>query len=61
MPIQYKLGVMARYDRECLVPYLEDICALQLSKKKAGEMIEACNEEIAQINQTALSKVVILH
>lgn len=48
---------MARYDREFLVPYLEDICALELSKQKIGNMIEASKKEIDVIEKTALRKV----
>lgn len=48
---------MARYDREFLVPYLEDICALQLSKRKIKNMIASSEEEISEINQAALNSV----
>lgn len=48
---------MARYDREFLVPYLEDICALQLSKKKIVGMIASSHKEIKKINDSALKNV----
>lgn len=48
---------MAKYDRDFLVPYLEDICTLQLSKKKLEKMISTAKQEISNINYEALSKV----
>lgn len=48
---------MARYEREFLVPYLEDICALQLSKQKLMGLISGADKEIARINQNALKEV----
>lgn len=48
---------MARYDREFLVPYLEDVCALHLSKQKLIGMIGASNREIENIQQNALNGV----
>lgn len=52
---------MARYNREFLVPYLEDICALQLAKQKMRRMIESSKKEISNINQEALEKVEAPH
>lgn len=57
MPIKYKEDIMARYNRDFLVPYLEDICALHLSKQKIHRMIELSNQEISKINKTALENV----
>lgn len=48
---------MARYDREFLVPYLEDICALHLSKQRLNGMILASRDETSRINLTALRSV----
>lgn len=48
---------MAKYDREFLVPYLEDICALHLSKKKIVSMIASSHKEIKKINDSALNNV----
>lgn len=48
---------MARYDRDFLVPYLEDICSLQLSKQKIHQMIHTAKNEIEYINRSALEKV----
>lgn len=47
---------MARYDRDFLVPYLEDICALHLSKQKIVKMIALAHREIKNINDVALQK-----
>lgn len=57
MPIQRKEDTMARYDREFLVPYLEDICVLHLSKQKLFRLIESSKKEIERINARALSNV----
>lgn len=48
---------MARYNREFLVPYLEDICSLQLSKQKIQQLIHTSRHEIENINRSALEKV----
>lgn len=48
---------MAKYDREFLVPYLEDICALHLSRQKLEGMMESSKQEIQEINQNALHSV----
>ena len=48
---------MAKYDRDFLVPYLEDICALQLSKQELLKMIDSSKREISIINEEALAKV----
>lgn len=48
---------MARYNRDFLVPYLEDICALHLSKQKVQRMIGLLERKISRINQDALNKV----
>lgn len=48
---------MARYDRTFLVPYLNDICTLQLSKKKVKEKIEEERAKIEQIKQKAMDAV----
>lgn len=48
---------MARYERDFLVPYLEDICALHLSKKRVSEMIASLNTKIDTINQHALDGI----
>lgn len=46
---------MVRYEREFLVPYLEDICSLHLAKRKVEELIAEAEVEISEINNTALS------
>lgn len=48
---------MARYNRDFLVPYLEDICALHLSKQKILQMIAASEVEINNITRNALARV----
>ena len=48
---------MAKYDREFLIPYLEDVCALHLSKKRLEQMISESENEIGQIQLAALEKV----
>ena len=48
---------MARYDRGFLVPYLEDICSLHLTKKKLLEMIRSSYIEVERIKRTALNRV----
>lgn len=48
---------MARYNRTFLVPYLNDICTLHLSKKRLLSRIEQAQREIDQIREEAISKV----
>lgn len=48
---------MARYDRTFLVPYLQDICALHLAKKKINERIEESVSEIERIQQEVVEGV----
>lgn len=48
---------MARYDREFLVPYLEDICVLHLSKQKLIGMIGSSKQEIERIQKNAVNGV----
>lgn len=57
MPIKRKDVIMARYDRDFLVPYLEDICALHLSKQRLYGLIGSARAEIKKINETALKGV----
>lgn len=40
---------MAKYDRNFLVPYLQDICVLQLLNKKLASEISVLNEDIRKI------------
>lgn len=48
---------MARYDRMFLVPYLNDICTLQLSKKKIADKIKGEQQKIEQIKEDAIRTV----
>lgn len=48
---------MARYDRTFLVPYLNDICTLHLSKKKIADQVEGERQKIAQIEDDAITRV----
>lgn len=48
---------MARYDRTFLVPYLNDICTLHLSKKKVNDKIEEERRKIERIKENAIKKV----
>lgn len=48
---------MARYDRTFLVPYLNDICTLHLSKRKILTLIDQAQKEIDHICEDAISKV----
>lgn len=48
---------MAKYDREFLVPYLEDVCALHLSKQKLIGMIGYSKREIERIQKNAVNAV----
>lgn len=48
---------MARYNREFLVPYLEDVCALQLSKQRILQLIDSSKKEISKLEKTALESV----
>ena len=42
---------MARMNREILVPYLQDVCALHLAKKKCQDEIAALRAEAYSINK----------
>lgn len=48
---------MARYNRTFLVPYLNDICTLHLTKKKVNEKIEEERRKIERIKKNAIEKV----
>lgn len=45
---------MARMNREILVPYLQDVCALHLAKKKYQDRIGALHSEIKSISKAAV-------
>ena len=42
---------MARYNREFLVPYLHNICALHLATQKIDQKIEELNKEIKRLKE----------
>jgi predicted membrane protein len=42
---------MACYNREFLVPYLNNLCALELARVKTRELLNQANGEIARLNQ----------
>lgn len=42
---------MARYNREFLVPYLHNICALHLTVRKINRKIDALSREIKRLNE----------
>lgn len=40
MSMEERRGIMARMNREILVPYLQDVCALHLAKKRCMDQLE---------------------
>lgn len=51
---------MANYDRQIIVPYLQDLCAMECILRNTEKDIQACNDNIAR-TQSSIQKIRGLH